>query len=214
MVLVNARERRRGHATRLMRHCIDWSREQGLIAGLDATPAGREVYRALGFEDVYTLTRLQVAGVSAPPVRSNVEVGPLVNSELGAVAAYDAERFGADRARLLAEFCRRVPQAASIARLHGRICGFALARDGRLATQLGPVVADDETIARSLIAHALAPITGPVFVDLADRHRQLRGWIEQLGFAVQRPYTRMLLGRAQPLDRPQSIIAIAGPEFA
>jgi GNAT superfamily N-acetyltransferase len=214
MVLVTASERRRGHATRLMQHCIGWTKKHGLVAGLDATPAGREVYRTLGFEDVYALTRLQAHNVNPQPLSAAAEIRPLVASDIGLLAAYDADRFGADRTPLLASLHERCPQAAFVARLGGRICGFALAREGRLATQLGPVVADDEAIARLLMAHALASISGPVFIDIADRHREVRGWLDELGFEVQRPYTRMLLGRSQPLDRPASIMAIAGPEFA
>jgi GNAT superfamily N-acetyltransferase len=214
MVLVTASERRRGHATRLMQYCIDWLSARGLVAGLDATPAGREVYRGLGFEDVYGLTRLQAQRATTKHAEWDAEIRPLVASDLGLVAAYDGDRFGADRAPLLAALRERCPQAAFVAHRAGRICGFALAREGRLATQVGPVVADNEAIARLLMAHALASISGPVFIDIADRHREVRSWLDELGFEVQRPYTRMLLGRSQPLDRPAAIVAIAGPEFA
>jgi GNAT superfamily N-acetyltransferase len=215
MVLVAASERRRGHATRLMQHCIEWAGERGLIAGLDATPAGREVYRTLGFEDVYGLTRLQAPKVSVQRLApADVDIASLTAAELAAVAGYDAEIFGADRAPLLAELCSRVPRAAFVARRGGPICGFVLARDGRLATQIGPVVADDEAVARALMSHAFENVQGAVFVDIADRHRDVRAWLDGLGFIVQRPYTRMLLGRSEPLDRPESIVAITGPEFA
>lgn len=215
MVLVAASERRRGHATRLMQHCIDWIGERGLVAGLDATPAGREVYRTLGFEDVYGLTRLQAPNVSVQRhALADVDIKSMAAADLAAIADYDAPVFGADRAPLLAELCRRVPHAAFVARRGGRLCGFALARDGRLATQLGPVVAEDETVARALMSHAFTSMKGDVFVDIADRHRSIRVWLDELGFVVQRPFTRMLLGRSAPIGRSESVVAITGPEFA
>ena len=47
--------------------------------------------------------------------------------------------------------------------------GFALARPGRLATQIGPVIAADEDAAAMLLSTALDAVGGPVFLDLADR---------------------------------------------
>ncbi len=58
MVLVAGDYRRRGLATRLMRRAIDDLAAAGLVPVLDATPAGRAVYRALGFEDTWGFQRL------------------------------------------------------------------------------------------------------------------------------------------------------------
>src|SRR5712691_12273111 len=49
MVLVAGEYRRCGLASRLMRRCIDDLGAAQLVPVLDATPAGHEVYRALGF---------------------------------------------------------------------------------------------------------------------------------------------------------------------
>src|SRR5687768_1400809 len=45
MVLVGQAHRRQGIATALLEKCVARLREQGLVPVLDATPAGREVYR-------------------------------------------------------------------------------------------------------------------------------------------------------------------------
>ena len=62
MVLVTGEYRRQGLATRLMQRCIDDLRSPGCVPVLDATPAGREVYRALGFEDTWSFHRLASGG--------------------------------------------------------------------------------------------------------------------------------------------------------
>ena len=49
MVLTTERFRRRGLATQNLNWAIARCRERALIAGLDATPEGSEVYRPLGF---------------------------------------------------------------------------------------------------------------------------------------------------------------------
>ena len=59
MVLVQTTEQRQGLATHLLKWAVQRLDEIGLTPGLDATPAGREVYLKLGFEDIYGVTRLQ-----------------------------------------------------------------------------------------------------------------------------------------------------------
>jgi len=215
MVLVTASERRNGLASRLMTACMDWCEARGAIAGLDATPAGREVYRQLGFRDVYPLTRLQrVDGSPAvsPPARS-ADIRPLVEADLDAVADFDRAAFGEDRSALLRDWRRRVPRAAFVASGADGVSGFVLAREGRVATQIGPLVARDEPVAAALLRAGLAEIDGPVFIDVPDRHTGLRHCLDSLGFTVQRSFTRMLRGRAKPLDAPERIFALTGPEF-
>jgi GNAT superfamily N-acetyltransferase len=62
MVLVTARWRRRGLATRLVDACLARAATQGLTPWLDATPAGATVYGPLGFKPVLELQRLRLAG--------------------------------------------------------------------------------------------------------------------------------------------------------
>ena len=58
MILVTQAWRRQGLATRLMERCIDALEARRLVPALDASPAGREVYRRIGFRDTATSTRL------------------------------------------------------------------------------------------------------------------------------------------------------------
>ena len=97
MVLTTASHRRRGLATENLRWAIAHCEARGLIAGLDATPAGREVYAPLGFAEGFGLQRLTaeeptLAVPDAPGIRL------LEASDLPAVTALDATAFGAERA--------------------------------------------------------------------------------------------------------------------
>ena len=221
MVLVAPDHRGRGVATDLMRRVLDDLAERGVMAGLDATPAGREVYRQLGFEDVYGLQRLWAERVApaAPvaPVDSAEEtratITPMAATDIDEVAAYDAGRFGADRRALLDHLRGRAPDRAFVARASGRIAGFVMARDGRVATQIGPVVAEDAGTAIALARHAVGGIDGAAVIDACDYQTPFVAWFKGAGFEFQRPYVRMLLGRAQPIDRKDNIFAPAGPEF-
>ena len=60
MVLVTAKWRRRGLATRLVDACLDVAIKQRLTTWLDATPAGARVYGPLGFTPTLQLRRLRL----------------------------------------------------------------------------------------------------------------------------------------------------------
>ena len=215
MVLVTADYRHRGIATRLLQDCLERVAKIGKIAGLDATPAGREVYRPLGFRDVYGLSRrwARTPPHVTPVGRSGIAVRRIRPDDLGNLADYDRVGFGADRQLILQHLTERVPERAFLALRGDDIAGFALARDGRDAHHLGPVMADDWEVTETLVGHALANIERPVYVDVPDHQSEFAQWLSNLGFETQRPYTRMLFGRSEAYGEPACVFAIAGPEL-
>lgn len=215
MVLVDAPYRRRGLATDLMGRVLDDVAAQGLVAGLDATPDGRPVYRRLGFGDAYGLARYRASRCQVPAAsdRGDVAIRPLAEPDMAAVCRFDAPIFGADRGNLLRHLRERLPGSAFGAWTGDRLAGYVLARDGREAVQLGPIVATEEACAIALAARTVAAATGPVYIDILDRHTALRAWVDAAGFAFQRPFTRMYLGRGHGFDRPEHVFAAAGPEL-
>ena len=215
MILVTAQYRRRGLATRLMQLCMNALKSRDLVAGLDASPDGRQVYLRLGFEDVYGTIRMfrSSAGGQRPAIGGQESIRPMTGEDLGAVAAYDRAPFGADRAYILEHLRRRAPGLAFIAERDSRIAGFILGRDGRTSTQVGPLVAEDAQTALDLLRHTLAAVPGSVCIDIADHHAGLHSWLDGHGFTPVVPFTRMYLGRRELFDDPERIFAIAGPEL-
>ena len=222
LVLVSPDYRRRGLATRLMNEVLQRQEAVGRVPGLDATPDGREVYRQIGFQDIYRLGRYRAETVTAAPeapdvlpgvLRDELRVRPLAAADLTRIAAVDRRLFGADRLELLFHLRRRLPGAAFAAWREGRLAGYVLARDGREATQVGPLAAADDTVAQSLAAAALGAITGPVYIDVADIRSGFVRWLESCGFVLQRPYIRMIRGRDSGFDDSSLLYAIAGPEL-
>lgn len=216
MVLVGTAHRRQGLATELLQLGMARLRERGLVPVLDATPAGREVYRQLGFRDGWPITRWRRTAGPSPvvePLSATVTVTPLTDAEGADIAAMDAEVFGADRTPLLRALAARSQGFACVARRNDRLAGYLLGRDGRLATQIGPLVADDEDTAQALFVHALARIDGPVLLDVLDRHAAFARLLPAAGFAIERGYTRMALGRDSGFGDAQRMVAIAGPEL-
>ena len=213
MVLVTGARRRQGLATRVMGLAMQSLAAQNLTAILDATPAGREVYRLLGFADTWGIDRMQCLAQPALAAAPHRAIRPMTDADWPAVCALDGRGFAADRSALLAALRARLPAAALVSASGGRIDGFLLGRDGRLASQFGPCVADDEQTAIALLAAALGKVRAPVFLDMPAPHAALRAWLGASGFSVQRPYTRMLLNRSQPYNDVTRLFAIAGPEL-
>lgn len=213
MVLVTASRRRQRIGTRILETCCGELARRDLIAVLDATPAGERVYRPLGFEPIFNLSRWQGEGGGAGSGGATLPAGihPMTARDLPAVMAIDAIAFGTERLFLLEDFFRRAPQLAFVT--NGTVEGFVLARPGRIATQIGPIAASSEERAAALLDAALGSVSGPVFLDLCDRWDKLKLLVRRHSFTVQRPFLRMGLKHREPFGDAAQTFVVAGPEF-
>jgi ribosomal protein S18 acetylase RimI-like enzyme len=208
MVLVTAARRRERIGTSILEACCAEIAQRGLVAMLDATPAGERIYRPLGFEAIVNLSRWQ--GVIECGANSPVDVRAMAAEDLPLVTAIDAAAFGSRRKFLIESLFRRLPQLAFVSEDN---TSFVLARPGRMATQVGPLVAANEHAADALLDAALSCVNGPVFLDLIDGRDILVRNLRQRGFLVQRPFLRMGLKRRAPFGDPAHLFVVAGPEF-
>jgi GNAT superfamily N-acetyltransferase len=217
MVLVASDYRRQGLATRLLRRCVSDLVARGLVPVVDATPAGRTVYAGLGFQDRWGFQRY-----SAPFVRpvgaalytsSDILIRPISDDDWSLLCRYDAHAFGADRSTLLTRLRGRASGAEFAAWRGRQILGFVLGRNGRSAMQLGPLTADEDTTALALLERALAGTRGPIYIDVADSKSTLRRWLQDHGFAPQRPFMRMVHGSVVEFGDVARTMAVAGPEL-
>lgn len=212
MILVTAQYRRRGLATQLMQRCIDTLASRKLVAALDASPEGREVYKRLGFRDVGHSTRL--VGTLADEVPDmGTDIVEVTAADLPEIAAWDAQSAGSDRAALLRHLWQRCPAAAYAARRQGRVAGFVLARPGRTCTQIGPLVAEDDELATRLLARAGSAIKGPICFDIFDQRTAVRAWLDRRAFKPVTCFIRMVLGETDIFPKDHQVYIIAGPEL-
>ncbi len=211
MVLVTQDRRRFGLGTRLLKRCIEQAAQ---AAGLDATEFGRPVYLPLGFRDLYRISRYRLETVP-PPVAAppGIDLRPLRAEEMAGLAAWDSERSAMVRGPVLAHLQARMPGLAWAAWRGERLAGYVLGRDGRLATQIGPIVAENDDVAIALCAQAMKAATAPFFVDAVDQHRAFCRWLELGGAVAPRFFIRMVRGEISGLERADWIHAIAGPEL-
>lgn len=203
MVLVNPAWQHRGLATALMARCVAHLRSLGATPVLDATPAGQQAYLRIGFEDGFALARWEGTVTATEP-------RPVPPADAATVLALDAQANACGRGFLLADFLQRAGTRVGMAPAR---TGFVIAREGRRATQIGPLVAVDESAALSLLQAAVAGLSGRVFLDVPERWAALRAWLEQAGFVRQRSFVRMSLGTAPIASVNDRLFVLAGPEF-
>jgi GNAT superfamily N-acetyltransferase len=221
MVLVAPEHRRKALGTKLLRRCIDDLLARNLVPILDATPAGREVYRPLGFLDAWGFHRLALrerkpeqdsrsAGTALPA--AGVTIQTISDAVWPALCRYDAVAFGADRSKLLNRLRGRSP-TEFVATRGDRVVGFLMGRDGRVAAQLGPLIAEDDVTAQALLASGLAAVEGTLYIDVPDSKIALLSFLAAQGFTPERPFTRMLHGRSTGFEDAVRTYALVGPEF-
>ena len=216
MVLVTASARRQGLATLLLRHSLGWCHERALVPLLDATPAGRAVYVSLGFSDLRKLTRWRWASAAAAPLdeKRTPFSGTVAAFQIDSCAEWDEPRFGADRRTLLQMLQASRPELAlQLVGSAGELRGYCLGRSGRIATQIGPVMAETEPDASVLLESALNRVHGPVLLDVPDGRTMLEQALATRGFQPERRFIRMACGLAPHFGRPECGFAIAGPEL-
>ena len=216
MVLVTRERRRGGVGTGLLKRCIEEVQAVDAVAGLDATEQGRPIYLPLGFRDLYPIARWHFDGVKDQAVASpdGVTIRPIAPADLPRLAVYDRPLTGMERPSILMHLALRQPGRAWLAEdVGGKIVGFVLGREGRVATSLGPVVADREAVALALISGAAAAAPGPFIIDVPEAHQAVRTWLQEQSATSPRGYMRMTLGTAKGLDDPSHVFALAGPEL-
>jgi GNAT superfamily N-acetyltransferase len=214
MVLIAGTYRRQGLGTKLMQRCLEDLVAKNLTPVLDATPAGRDVYLGLGFQDSFGYKRLLLdKGKVVPALEREIPVEAISDTSWPELCAYDAAIFGADRSSVLNRLRGRLPEAEFCVWRGGHIAGFLMGRMGRRAAQLGPLVAENEEIACALLAQALETVSTPVYIDFIDDKPLTARFLATAGFVAERPLTRMLLKRSTSFQDVTQSYAVMGPEF-
>jgi len=212
MILVDPAERRQGIGTHLVEDVV--SRLGNVeVVGLDATPAGAQVYTRLGFTDRGGFARMERPAGTEPSAELPGGLLPLTEADLADVGHKDLEVFGADRTSLL---CWALEQASAYAWRAGGssgLEGYVFGRHGHRTEHIGPLVAADEDTAARLLAAVLSPSpASAVTVDVPENPR----WLERLrgfGFQDQRAFRRMILGDAPLPGDAGRRFALFGPEL-
>lgn len=206
-LIVRPEHRRQGVGERLMRCALDHlARRRVDTVRLEADPPGVRLYRRLGFVDEFESLRFARDPGDAPRAAALPRWGP---ADWPAIAAFDLERFGDDRGRLLALMAARAVAA------HGVFAGntprgYVLALPTATGARLGPWVAADEETARTLLDAVLTNLSGcRLTVGVPATNPTAQRLLAARGFHRTPASIRMVRGPVASSGRPAEVFGIA-----
>lgn len=183
-----------------------------MAPALDATHFGEPVYLRMGFGGEEKIARLFAQ-------RPLVQWGDgscfrVEESMLGEVAEFEASISGFRREAMLLDRLRRLSKTAWAHRdAIGALDGVVFGREGRVAGQIGPLLAKDAVVAKSLLAAALGDWSEPAYLDVPIRQNKFRQHLEALGFSTEREFKRMTRPAGVGATDWSRTFAIAGPDL-
>jgi GNAT superfamily N-acetyltransferase len=174
LVIVDQAMRGRGLGRRLMDFALRST--EGRECRLIATEDGLPLYEKLGFRRVHAISQHQgiPERISAP---EGVEWA--LPEDITAVVALDRAAFGADRSALFAALAREGRFA--VVRSEGAVAGFAALRPFGRGEVIGPVVAETQEQARTLIAFLIAARPSRFLRVDTPETSGLSPWLTELG---------------------------------
>jgi hypothetical protein len=217
MVLVDPSYRGRGIGTSLLEQTIEYLDELGIpCIKLDATPQGKPLYEKLGFLPEYEIERWTLRRVAVPAAGTSEasRFPDFAPSLLEEIFKTDREFFGANRTSLLKSLHRQAPALTAGIASKGKLQGYTFGRKGSFADHLGPWMANDAAVARTLLERFLISSTRDVLiVDWLKSNMVAGQLLRSFGFSYTRPLTRMYRGENAYPGRAERLCAILGPEF-
>jgi hypothetical protein len=187
--------RGRGYGMRLWKEAIN-TLHTPCIA-LDSVLAQVDAYRKDGFELARNSSRYEgQAGGEMPP-----GLHPLSQAPFEEVLAYDRQCFPARREAFLKAWLTLPGHVALGITRGGRLAGYGVVRPCLTGAKIGPLFADDEAAAHSLLHGLLASSpTGPVYFDTPASNPAAVRLAEAHGMRVVFQTGRMYLGDAPEYD--------------
>lgn len=215
MVLVDVAMRGRGIGRGLLNEALAFLDGRGIASvRLDATPLGRPLYQSLGFVEEYTLIRhegVASADKIAATTAEEIIVRTMPTSQLERVLQLDRHITSTDRQALLRRLFAESSEEWHIAGRGEEVLGYAAARSGSRAWQIGPCMATIEA-GPLLLAHAGQRHAGhDVFLDIPADNQTAITAVQAAGLVPQRPLYRMGRGPRVP-ERIENLWASFGPE--
>lgn len=212
MVLIDPEFRRKGIASRLIKHAMEWLIECETIK-LDATPAGKKVYDKLGFKDEFSLLRMTADSLQFSEVL-NIGTSLITDENYREIEETDKTVFGAGRITVLKFLARNSPETAWKLIRDGILKGYCMGRPGANYYQIGPVVAKTAHDAVELLKAVMNNLAGQaVVIDVPANQHEFLQWLKSSRFTEERPFIRMYYGSNKNPGMPENVFAICGPEL-
>lgn len=179
-MIVDEAHRGRGIGAAILSTVTDHLEAAGCVRlELFATELGRPLYARHGFEPMEPGAMSHVG--RDLPLAADGTVAVSTTTEIDAITAYDAPRFGGDRRAVLEPLVADPDRPMLVALRDGKVVGYAWLRAPN--PRLGPFVADDPGVAAALVADAFAraPELDEIVINLPTSNLPGVGWLRSIG---------------------------------
>jgi GNAT superfamily N-acetyltransferase len=196
-MIVAEQHRRRGVGRAILDAVVGDLRARGARRlELYATVEGRPLYERAGFRYIEPGSRAELPRSAPLDAERSLTVDEAADA--ADIAAYDAPRYGGNRAGLLAFMTADSSRPMLVARRDGAMAGYAWLRtDG---DRLGPFLADDPGVAAMLVAAAFERVlqASVLTINLPMSNAEGLAWLRRIGVEPDPWDGRMALGPRLP----------------
>jgi GNAT superfamily N-acetyltransferase len=209
-MVVASRFGHQGLGRRLMTHLLGQAGPAVVYLAANTKSYGYSLFQGVGFRSIDTVNRHAGQFAARPGDGLPGQVRPASMSDREPIAALDRTVFGADRRHVLTEvfgFAERVLAAED---RQGALAGFAAAWRNEDDLLIGPLVAADLTVARTLITAVAADEGGSLRVDIRGSHSGLAAWATERGLVPCGSATLMVRGGSLPGERDKLFAPASG----
>jgi GNAT superfamily N-acetyltransferase len=209
-LVVASRFGRRGLGRRLMTYLLEQASPAVVYLAANSRSYSRPLFQSLGFQSIDSVTRHAGRFAAQPHAALPGSFRPASMSDREAMAALDQKVFGADRRQLLTELFGLAERVLVAEDERGALAGFAAAWRNEDDLVIGPLVAADPGVARTLITAVAAQENGSVRVDIRGGHLELANWAAARGLIPCGSATLMVHGGGLPGERDKLFAPASG----
>jgi GNAT superfamily N-acetyltransferase len=196
--IVRPEYRGKGYGLRLWEEAMAYLGDRNI--GLDGVPAQQANYERSGF--VLAHNNIRYEGMAEAPASRNHGVVKLSSMPFEQISAYDAQVFPTNRDDFLNRWLD-LPDSHALGAIDGgALTGFAVIRKCRTGYKIGPLFADNETVAERLFVGLTAEVDpgSPIFIDPPEPNGTALGLAQRHGMKPVFETARMYNVRRPPIE--------------
>ena len=189
LYIVRPEYRGRGIGYRLWQHGLLHAGAR--TVGLDGVEAQQQNYQASGFVHFGGTTRF----TGTVQGRNNPDIRMAGHQDTAALIALEAKASGVEKSAYLQSwFAGSTARTTIVFQGDNTLKGFCTVRACRSGAKIGPLIAENATVARHLIEHAATVFAGPLTLDVPGTAVGLTTLCQRLQFAAGFKTARMYRG--------------------
>ncbi len=170
----------------------------GASIGMDGVVAMQDFYNKGGFTIAFKDERYGRKGEKFEP---DIHISELKERDIAAILEYDKTGFGFPRPRFMKAWLAMPQSKVFKYSIAGKIKGFCVLRKANVGYKIGPLFADDETIAESLYKTCLDAAPGEdIFLDIPVANEAALRLMQKYGAAYVFECARMYYGSPPKID--------------